>query len=396
MIIQPRVRGFICTTAHPDGCRANVLDAKSYASSHPISNGPKTALVVGCSAGYGLASRAIAGFSCGASTIGVSLDRPPSDRGPGTAGWYNNAAFDEVAKASGIHSHTFNGDAFSNEVKNDVVQHLRENSLKIDLVVYSLASPVRTDPVDGTRYRSAIKPIGEALQSQTLVPDITTGGGILKDVDLEPASDEEISATIKVMGGEDWQLWVQSLADAGVLAENAQTVAFTYLGNDLTERIYRQGTLGKAKEDLDRACIAINDDFVSINVQASVAVLKAVVTQASTAIPVVPLYFSILFDVMKEAGTHEDCVEHIHRMYAEQLYTTGQQRRDTDGRLRLDNLELDDQIQAEVRRRWGSINEENLSELADVQGFCDDFLNLFGFGRSDVDYEADVDQMYGV
>lgn len=395
MVIQPRVRGFICTTAHPDGCAANVSDAIEYVNAQQSVDGSQHALVVGCSTGYGLASRIVAAFGSGADTIGVALDREPTDRGPGTAGWYNNVAFDRQAREKGLEANSINGDAFSHEIKEQVIELAKRSTKPIDLVVYSLASPVRVHPDTGERYRSSIKPIGESFVSRTLTPDINTGGK-LTEVELEPATAEETEATIKVMGGEDWEIWIERLVSAGVLAPNFRTIAFTYLGNELTQPIYRAGTLGKAKEDLDRAAKQITQSYQAQGAKADVAVLKAVVTQASTAIPVVPLYFSILFSVMKEQGTHENCIEHIFRLFSDQLYCTGDRREDEDGRIRMDDWELDDSVQEEVRRRWQDINEENLAELADVNGFTHDFLRLFGFDRQDVDYDAETDHMVGL
>ena len=395
MVIQPRVRGFICTTAHPDGCAANVGDAIEYVKAQQNVAGSQHALVVGCSTGYGLASRIVAAFGSGADTIGVALDREPTDRGPGTAGWYNNVAFDRLAREQGLEANSINGDAFSHEIKDQVIELAKRSAKPIDLVVYSLASPVRVHPDTGERYRSSIKPLGESFVSRTLTPDINTGGK-LTTVELEPATAEETEATIKVMGGEDWEIWIERLLSAGVLAPNFRTIAFTYLGNELTQPIYRAGTLGKAKEDLDRAAKQITNSYQAQGAKADVAVLKAVVTQASTAIPVVPLYFSILFSVMKEQGTHENCIEHIYRLFSDQLYGTGDRREDEEGRIRMDDWELDDSVQEEVRRRWQDINEGNLADLADVNGFNHDFLRLFGFDRQDVNYDAETDHMVGL
>ena len=392
MVIKPRVRGFICTTAHPVGCSANVAEAIGYVKSQPSVDGCQHALVVGASTGYGLASRIAAAFGCGADTIGVALDREPTDRGPGMPGWYNTAAFDQQAQAAGLKSHSINDDAFSHEVRKQVIESARESKKPIDLIVYSLASPVRVDPDTGERYRSSIKPLGQSFKSRSLTPAVDSEG-VLSEVELDPADEAETAATIKVMGGEDWELWINALAEANVLAPDFQTVAFTYLGNELTRPIYRGGTLGKAKEDLDRAAQAITEKYQSGGAKADVAVLKAVVTQASTAIPVVPLYFSILFSVMKAQGNHENCIEHIYRMFSEQLYGSNPQRLDSEGRIRMDNFELSDEVQDEVRKRWETIDQSNLSQLADVTGFTSDFLRLFGFGRDDVDYEADVDHL---
>lgn len=395
MVIHPRVRGFICTTAHPDGCAANVAEAIDFVKTQPTLDGCEHALVVGSSTGYGLASRIVAAFGSNADTIGVALDREPTDRGPGTAGWYNSVAFDRFALEKGLDTSSINGDAYSHEIKDKVVALAQHSDKPIDLVVYSLASPVRIHPDTGERYRSSIKPLGSSFTSRTLTPDIKSGGK-LTEVELEPASAEETEATIKVMGGEDWELWIDKLASSGVLAPDFRTIAFTYLGNELTQPIYRGGTLGKAKEDLDRAAKQITRTYESEGSKADVAVLKAVVTQASTAIPVVPLYFSILFSVMKEQGIHENCIEHIHRLFCEQLYGNDDRREDEEGRIRMDNWELDDSVQEEVRRRWRDITESNLAELADVTGFTHDFLRLFGFDRDDVDYDADTDHMVGM
>ena len=355
-------------------------------------DGCQHALVVGASTGYGLASRIVAAFGCGADTIGVALDREPTDRGPGMPGWYNTAAFDQQARTAGLKSHSINDDAFSHEVRKQVIESARKSKKPIDLIVYSLASPVRVDPDTGERYRSSIKPLGQSFKSRSLTPAVDSEG-VLSEVELDPADEAETAATIKVMGGEDWELWINALAEANVLAPDFETVAFTYLGNELTRPIYRGGTLGKAKEDLDRAAQAITEKYRSGRAKADVAVLKAVVTQASTAIPVVPLYFSILFSVMKAQGTHENCIEHIYRMFSEQLFGSNPQRLDSEGRIRMDNFELSDEVQDEVRKRWETIDQSNLSQLADVTGFTSDFLRLFGFGRDDVDYEADVDHL---
>ena len=390
MVIKPRIRGFICTTAHPIGCMKNVEDQVSYVEDRPSLDGSTNALVVGCSTGYGLASRVAVAFGCRANTLGVSFEKEPDQRRPGSAGWYNNVGFEESAAQRGLYARTINGDAFSNDVKQQVIELIQTQMRPIDLLVYSLASPVRVHPENGETYRSSIKPIGSPLSSRTIRLDILRGKCEVENIDLEPATDEEIDATIQVMGGEDWVLWVDALQEAGVLSSKFKTVAYTYLGNELTWPIYRGGTLGKAKEDLDRARDEINGKYGESGVEAMIAVLKAVVTQASTAIPVVPLYFSILFKVMKEHGTHEDCIAHMYRMFSEQIFQSNR-RIDDDGRIRMDNFELDADVQSEVRKSWETINSSNAHELADIAGFRADFLKLFGFGRMDVDYERDVD-----
>lgn len=390
MIVKPRIRGFICTTAHPLGCASNVREQVEVTRELGNVDGCKTALVIGCSGGYGLASRIVAGFGCGADTVGVSFEKPPESEKSASAGWYNNAAFDLLANEAGTKSTTFDGDAFSHGIKREVIDELRANYEPVDLLVYSLAPPIRIHPDSGERFRSVIKPLGEPYEAHTLSLDVLNGTGRLTPVSLDPATEEETTATIAVMGGDDWRRWIEQCAEAGVLSDNFKTISFTYLGNELTYPIYRGGTLGQAKEDLDRTCLEINKTFGSKGAEALVAVLKAVVTQASTAIPVVPLYFSILFKVMKEANTHEDCIAHINRLFREQLYTKGPRRVDERGRVRMDNLEMAQIVQDEVRQRWQDINEENVGDLADVQGFAEDFLKIFGFGREDVDYDAEL------
>ncbi len=393
MIVKPRIRGFICTTAHPLGCAANVREQAERTRSLGRHDGCRTALVVGASGGYGLASRVAAAFGCGADTIGVSLEKAPDGNKPASAGWYNNAAFDRLAHDAGLRATSFDGDAFSHEVKSDVIDELRANYEPVDLLVYSLAPPVRVHPDTGERFRSTIKPLGETFEARTLTLDVLRGTGRLAPVSLTPATDQETAATISVMGGDDWQRWVDQCAAAGVLSDHFKTIAFTYLGNELTYPIYRGGTLGKAKEDLDRTCVELNARYGVHGAEAIVAVLKAVVTQASTAIPVVPLYFSILFQVMKVTGTHEDCIEHINRLFREQLYGDNMRRVDAEGRVRMDNFEMDASVQDAVRRHWREIDDHNLAELADVQGFSEEFLKIFGFGRADVDYDAELSDL---
>lgn len=388
MIIKPRIRGFICTTAHPKGCAAHV-DAQiaHVRKAGPLSNGPKRVLVIGASGGYGLASRIAAAFGCGASTIGVSFEKAPEEGRTGTAGWYNTRAFEARAKAAGIYAKSFDGDAFSDAMKNEVIAAIRSDLGQVDLVVYSLASPVRQHPRTGVLHRSVIKPLGEVKHFKTLNVD----RGVVHEVDLEPATPEETAATVAVMGGEDWEFWIDALAQAGVLAPRCRTVSYTYIGTELTWPIYWEGTLGKAKEDLDRAARAMRERLASLGGDARVAVLKAVVTQASTAIPVVPLYASILFRVMKDAGVHEDCIGQIDRLFRTQLYGGGSLREDAERRIRMDDLELAPAIQDEVKRRWPLVTTENIGELADLEGFRADFLRIFGFGMPGVDYDEDLD-----
>ncbi len=390
MIIKPRIRGFICTTAHPVGCRANVSRQIATVEGRGAVSGSANALVIGCSAGFGLASRISAAFGCGAATVGVSYERAPSTTRTATPGWYNNRAFESEAAKRGRYARTFDGDAFADGLRGEVVAAIAEDLGTIDLLVYSLASPVRTHPRTGEQFRSAIKPLGEPLAVKTL--DVNRGE--VRDIVLEPADEAEARATVGVMGGEDWEFWIDALDEAGVLAPGFQTVAYSYLGSELTARIYRQGTLGRAKADVDRAAAAISERLVGLGGRARVAVLKAIVSQASTAIPVVPLYMSILFRVMREQGSHESCIEHIDRLFREGLYGETMPRDDV-GRLRADARELAEAVQAEVKRRWDIVDSGNIGDLADLARFQDEFLNLFGFGFPGVDYDADADPLDG-
>ena len=390
MIVKPRIRGFICTTAHPRGCAAHVRQQiDQVRSAGPIDAGIANALVVGCSGGYGLASRIVAAAGCGANTLGVSLEKPPSGKRTATAGWYNNLAFEE---AVGGYARTLDGDAFSDAMKARAVEAVGRDMGKLDLLVYSLASPVRRHPRTGVLHRSALKPLGGKLAMKSLNVD----KGEVVEVELEPGSDEEIADTVAVMGGEDWEMWIDALARADLLAPGFRTLAFTYLGSDLTWPIYWEGTLGKAKQDLDRAAAAITGRLGALGGNARVASLKGVVTQASTAIPMIALYMALLFQVMKERGVHEDCIGHIYRLYATQLATGAVQRLDEAGRIRVDDVELSEPIQGEVKRRWGVVATQNLSELADLRGFQEDFLKIFGFGIPGVDYEEDLDPSLGM
>lgn len=390
MIIKPRIRGFICTAAHPLGCRASVARQIATVQNRGMLRGSNNALIIGCSGGFGLASRIAAAFGCGASTIGVSYERPPSATRAATAGWYNNRAFEAEAARRGLYARTFDGDAFADELRGEVVAAIAEDLGSIDLLVYSLAAPVRTHPRTGEQFRSAIKPLGEPLAVKTL--DVNRGE--VREIVLEPASEAETRATVGVMGGEDWEFWIDALHESGALAPGFQTVAFSYLGSDLTSRIYRDGTLGRAKADVDRAAAAINNRLDALGGRARVAVLKAIVSQASTAIPVVPLYMSILFRVMREQGSHESCIEHIDRLFRDGLYGEAIPRDET-GRLRADARELAEEVQAEVRRRWEIVDSANIGTLADLQQFREEFLAVFGFGLPGVDYDQDVDPMDG-
>lgn len=386
MIIQPKVRGFICINAHPQGCAANVQEQITYIQQQPaIQGGPKNVLVIGSSTGYGLASRITAAFGCGANTLGVFFERPGTDKKTATAGFYNAAAFDELARAKGLYAESINGDAFSNEIKQQVIDTLKSGMGKVDLVVYSLASPRRTDPFTGEVYQSVLKPMGEAYTTKNLNTDTLK----ITDVTLEPATEAEIAATVKVMGGEDWELWLKALAEADLLADGVKTVAYTYLGEKITWPIYGKATIGKAKEDLDRAALALNQLLETRHGQANVAVLKALVTQASSAIPIMPLYLSLLMKVMKEEGSHEGCIEQLYRLFTEGLYTATP-RVDGQNRFRMDEKELAEHVQAKVTELWPLVTESNLFELTDFKGYTAEFLKLFGFGQPSVDYDADT------
>lgn len=389
MIIKPKIRGFICTTTHPVGCEANVLEQINITKAKgKISNGPKKVLVVGSSSGYGLSSRITAAFGSDAATLGVFFEKPSTEKKPGTAGWYNSAAFDKFAKAEGLYSKSINCDAFSHEAKQKAIELIKQDLGQIDMVVYSLASPVRKRPDNGELVRSALKPIGQPYTATA----VDTNKDTIIEASVEPATEQEIADTVTVMGGEDWELWIQALAEAGVLADGCKTVAYSYIGTELTWPIYWHGALGKAKMDLDRAAHALNAQLGATGGSANVAVLKSVVTQASSAIPVMPLYIAMVFKKMREAGLHEGCIEQINRMFSERLYQADGSPADVDesNRLRLDDWELRDEIQQHCRDMWPQVTTENLSELTDYREYKEEFLKLFGFGIAGIDYEQDV------
>ncbi len=387
MIIKPRIRGFICTTTHPVGCEANVQQQIAITQKQgPIEGAPKRVLVIGASSGYGLCSRITAAFGGGAATVGVFFEKPGTEKKPGTAGWYNSAAFDRAAKAAGLYSKSVNGDAFSHEAKRQVIDIIKADLGQIDLVVYSLASPVRKMPDTGELIRSSLKPIGETYRATA----VDTNRDCIIEAEVEPATEQEVIDTTKVMGGQDWELWMSALDEAGVLADGARTVTYSYIGTDITWPIYWHGALGKAKEDLDRAATELNTKLAQRGGSANVAVLKSVVTQASSAIPVMPLYIAMGFKVMKEKGLHEGCIEQINRLFRERLYTSAPVEVDEANRFRLDDWELRDEVQDACRAIWPKVTTENLFELTDYQGYKNEFLNLFGFGVEGVDYDADV------
>jgi enoyl-[acyl-carrier protein] reductase/trans-2-enoyl-CoA reductase (NAD+) len=383
MIIQPKIRGFVCITAHPEGCAKKVQNEIAIAKASPVAEGPKKVLVIGSSTGYGLSSRVTAAFSCGADTLGVFFERPSSNGKPASAGWYNTVAFEEAAVESGLYAKSINGDAFSDAVKSSVIETIKNDWGQVDCVIYSLASPRRTDPKTGETFKSCLKPIGSEFKNRSL----DTNKGEILEVSIEPASDEDIQNTVKVMGGEDWELWMEALADAGVLAEGAKTVAYSYIGPEVTWPVYKNGTIGTAKLDVERAARAIQKRH---KLEAYVSVNKAVVTQASSAIPVVPLYISILFKEMIAKGTHEGCIEQIVRLFKERLYE-GDLQLDSEGRIRIDDWEMEADIQEAVAQVWPKINNENLRSLSDFDLYQKEFLELFGFGVDGVDYTQAVE-----
>lgn len=388
MVIKPKTRGFICTTAHPTGCEANIKEQIARVKADgSIANGPRNVLVIGASTGYGMASRITAAFGAGAATLGVFLEKPPTEKKPGSAGWYNSAAFEKLAQAEGLYARSLNGDAFSHEMRDKAIEIIRKDLGQVDLVVYSLASPVRKLPDTGETVRSALKPIGDTYRATA----VDTSKDMLFDAEVEPATEEEIQNTVTVMGGEDWELWIGALKDAGVLANGVKTVSYSYIGTEITWPIYWHGALGKAKEDMDRAAASLRNLLAKINGTANVAVLKSVVTQASAAIPVMPLYIAICFKIMKELGIHEGCIEQINRMFRSQLYRESGPDLDDTARIRMDDWELRDDVQNRVKEIWPQVNNENLFEITDYQGYKDEFLKLFGFGIEGVDYGADVD-----
>ena len=387
MIIKPKFRGFICTTAHPEGCAHNVKQQIEYVKSNKKINGPKKVLVVGGSAGFGLASRIVSTFACGASTIGVFLEKAASGNKTATAGWYNTAAFEKAAREEGFYAKSINGDAFSNEVKEKAIELIKRDFGKVDMVVYSLASPRRNNPIDGNSYVSVLKPIGKDFVNKNV--DFHTGE--IKDVVLEAATEEEINNTVKVMGGEDWELWIDALAKAGVLEEGVITMAYSYIGPEITKPIYNGGTIGRAKDHLDITAKKINEKLNQIGGKALVSVNKALVTQASSAIPVVPLYISLLYKVMKEKGIHEGCIEQIYRLFEDRLYS-GDMKLDEVGRVRVDDWEMRDDVQEEVAKLWPEISTETLERISDITGFRKEFFNLFGFDFDEIDYEKEIEE----
>lgn len=384
MIIEPKIRGFICTTSHPVGCEENVRRQIAYVKEQGKTEGPKKVLVIGASAGYGLSSRIEAAFGCGAATIGVIFDKPASGKRTGTAGWYNTAAFEKCAAENGLYAKTINGDAFSKEVKEETIALIRKDLGQVDMVVYSLAAPRRAME-DGTVYSSVLKTTGEAYTNKTI--DLKTR--TISDVTIEPATEEEIHNTVKVMGGEDWEDWIRALRSAGVLAQGAITLAYSYIGPQLTHPMYYDGSIGAAKQHLYETARRLTAS--DLDVQAYVSVNKALVTQSSAAIPIVPLYISILYKIMKKAGTHEGCIQQMERLFREKLFGSQGPVVDENQLIRMDDWEMREEIQQEVAQDWESVDTATVQSLCDIDGYWEDFYQIFGFAVPGVDYDADVE-----
>lgn len=386
MVIKPKFRGFICTTAHPAGCAHHVRQQIEYVKSQKPVQGPKNVLVIGASTGYGLASRITATFGSGAKTIGVFFERPAANNRTATAGWYNTATFEQAASEAGYYAKSVNGDAFSNEIKRQTIDLIKQDLGQVDLVVYSLASPRRVDPETGEVYSSVIKPVGEPFSNKT----VDFHSAAVTDVTIEPASEQEIEHTIKVMGGEDWELWMNALQEAGVLAEGAVTVAYSYIGPEITHSIYKAGTIGLAKDHLEASAGRIREQLQALGGRAYISVNKALVTQSSSAIPVVPLYISLLYKVMKEKNLHEGCIEQMYRLFAERLYSESTSV-DDRGRIRIDDWEMREDVQEAVLALWNQVDSDNIRSISDIEGFRVEFFNLFGFEFPEISYEDEVE-----
>jgi enoyl-[acyl-carrier protein] reductase/trans-2-enoyl-CoA reductase (NAD+) len=392
MIIEPRMRGFICLTSHPKGCEQSVKNQIAYVKSKGHIDGAKKVLVIGASTGFGLSSRITSAYASDAATIGVFFEKPPVEGKPGSPGWYNSAAFENLAQESGLYAKSINGDAFSNEIKQQTLDLIKADLGQVDLVIYSLASPVRVHPNTGVMHRSVLKPIGNSFSNKTV--DFHTGK--VSDITIEPCNEDDIANTVAVMGGEDWAMWMDALKEANLLAPGATTVAYSYIGPSLTEAVYRKGTIGRAKDHLEATAFAITDSLKAIEGKAYVSVNKALVTQASSAIPVIPLYISLLYKIMKEEGIHEGCIEQIQRLFQERLYTGEAMLTDEKGRIRIDDLEMRDDVQEKVANLWLQATTETLPEIGDLEGYRKDFYNLFGFEFEGVDYKAEVNEVVDV
>ncbi len=389
MIIEPRMRGFICTTSHPEGCTQNVINQIEYVKSKGTIEGAKKVLVIGASTGFGLSSRITSAFGSNAATIGVFFEKPPVEGKPASPGWYNSAAFENEAHKAGLYAKSINGDAFSDDIKKQTMDLIKADLGQVDLIIYSLASPVRLHPKTGILHRSVLKPIGEKFSNKTV--DFHTGK--VSEVSIEPCSEEDIENTIAVMGGEDWAMWIDALKEADLLAPEVKTVAYSYIGPSVTEAVYRKGTIGRAKDHLEATAFTISDSLKSINGQAFVSVNKALVTQASSAIPVIPLYISLLYKTMKENGTHEGTIEQMVRLFSEKLYNGSEVPVDEKGLIRIDDLEMSEDVQAKVAELWKMAETDNLEKIGDLKGYRKDFYNLFGFDFEGVDYSKDSNEM---
>ena len=383
MIVEPKVKGFICTTAHPAGCKESVRRQIAYCKEKGMVEGPKKVLVIGSSTGYGLASRIAVTYGYGADTIGVAFERESNGRRTATAGWYNTKAFEEFAKEDGYYAKSFNGDGFSEEMKNQVIETIRKDFGKVDMVVYSMAAPRRTMP-DGTTVSSVLKTVGKELTNKT----IDLRNNEIKDVTVPVANEEEIENTVKVMGGEDWEAWIQALVDADVLSDNAVTLAYSYIGPELTHAIYKEGSIGQAKKHLFETSKKLTKEFEAKGLKAYISVNKALVTQSSAAIPIVPLYISLLYKIMKKEGLHEGCIEQMNRLFIDKLPA---KETDAEGYIRLDDWEMEDKVQNEITKLWDLVTTENIGELGDIEGYWEDFYHMFGFHYDYVDYRADVE-----
>ena len=392
MIIEPRMRGFICASSHPKGCEQNVKNQIEYIKSKGPISGAKKVLVIGASTGFGLASRISSAFGSDAATIGVFFEKPPMEGKTASPGWYNSAAFEKEAHKVGLYAKSINGDAFSNEIKQETLNLIKTDLGQVDLVIYSLASPVRMHPITGVLHRSVLKPIGSSYTNKT----VDFHSGKVSKISIEPCSDNDVENTVAVMGGEDWAMWIDALKAQNLLAPGATTVAYSYIGPTLTEAVYRKGTIGRAKDHLEATAFAITDSLADINGKAFVSVNKALVTQASSAIPVIPLYISLLYKIMKEEGIHEGCIEQIQRLYQQRLFTGNEVPVDEKGRIRVDDWEMRADVQDKIAKLWGEAVTENLSEIGDLEGYRKDFYNLFGFEVEGVDYKSDTDEMVNI
>ncbi|MEI0740297.1 enoyl-ACP reductase FabV [Paenibacillus sp. JTLBN-2024] len=386
MIIKPRTRGFICTTSHPAGCAAQVQKQIDYVQSKPAIEGPKNVLVIGASTGYGLAARITAAFGAQANTVGVYRPSSGSEKRTASAGWYNSAAFEQAAQDAGLKSYSVTGDAFAKETKDKTIELIKEKIGKVDLVIYSVASARKTDPATGETFNSVLKPIGKPFSNKT----VNFHTGEVTDITIEPATEKEIQETVAVMGGDDWEAWIEALRAAEVLSEDVTTISFSYIGSEITKAVYRDGSIGRAKDHLEATALKLNDQLKTNGGRAYVVVSKGLVTQSSSAIPIVPLYISSLYKIMKEKGIHEGCIEQTYRLFKDRLYAGGEPQVDEAGRIRIDDWELREDVQAEVVNIWDQVTSDNIYDLTDLEGYRKEFFQLFGFETEGVDYDADV------